>query len=237
MVRKKGGNIPSVASPIAHGKLRRGVRMKRSGFDKTVGRFNLIDTRDLLEGAGILMFLHWGTLLGAVREKDFIAHDDDIDVGFYFADVDRFLALKPGFEARGFEFITEDIDNREDGYIYKVVRNGVDIDLFPAREVRHLLKARLWQLDERTTVPARFLDSLETLEFLGETFKVPADPIGLMRNLYGKTWNIPIAGYPARVDWAVRMQKLVASPLKVPFYVIRFIKKRMMLRANGRKAR
>ena len=211
--------------------------MKQSYFDKTVGRNNLIDTRNLLEGAGIPMFLHWGTLLGAVREKDFIAHDNDIDVGFYFADIDRFLSLKSEFEARGFEFITGSIENRKDGYIYKVIRNGVDIDLFPAREVRHFFKGRLWQLDERTTVPMRFFDSLETLEFLGETFKVPADPVGLMRNLYGKTWNIPIAGYPARVDWAVRLRKLVASPLKMPFYILRFIRTRKKLREDGRKAK
>jgi lipopolysaccharide cholinephosphotransferase len=210
--------------------------MKQSYFDKAVGRKNLIDTRNLLEGAGIPMFLHWGTLLGAVREKDFIAHDNDIDVGFYFADVDHFLALKSGFEAQGFEFITGGIENRKDGYIYKVIRNGVDVDLFPAREVQHFCKGRLWQLDERTTVPPRFFDSLETLEFLGEAFKVPADPIGLMRNLYGKTWNIPIAGYPARVDWAVRLRKLVESPLKIPFYVARFVRTRRKLREEGRKA-
>jgi hypothetical protein len=210
--------------------------MKQSHFDKAVGRRNLIDTRDLLEGAGIPMFLHWGTLLGAVRERDFIPHDNDIDVGFFLSDLDRFLALKTSFEERGFEFITEGIRNREDGYIYKVIRDGVDIDLFPAREVRRFPKGRLWQLDERTTVPPRFLDSLETIEFLGETFKVPADPTGLMRNLYGKTWNIPIADYPARVDWMIRIGKLAASPLRIPFYVRRFITKRTRLRAEGRRA-
>jgi lipopolysaccharide cholinephosphotransferase len=210
--------------------------MKKSHFDKAVGRKNLIDTRDLLEGAGVPMFLHWGTLLGAVRERDFIPHDNDIDVGFFLSDLDRFLGLKNAFQAQGFEFITEGIRNREDGYIYKVIRDEVDIDLFPAREVRSFLKGRLWQLDERTTVPPRFLDSLEAIEFLGETFKVPADPIGLMRNLYGKTWNVPIADYPARVDWMIRIRKLVTSPLRIPFYVGRFITKRTKLRADGRRA-
>ncbi len=210
--------------------------MKQSGFDRTVGRKNLIDTRDLLEGVGITMFLHWGTLLGAVRERDFIPHDDDIDVGFYLTDLGRFLELKPEFEAKGFEFITENIDNREDGYIYKVIRDGVDIDLFPARVVHRFLKGKLWQLDERTTVQSRFLDSIETIEFLGETFKVPSDPRGLMRNLYGKTWNIPIADYPARVDWPVRIRKLLVSPLKIPFYVLRFIIRRTKLWADGRRA-
>jgi lipopolysaccharide cholinephosphotransferase len=209
--------------------------MKQSFFDKTIGLKNLVDTRDILEGAGIPMFLHWGTLLGAVREKDFIPHDNDIDVGFYFSDVDRFLALKPSFEVKGFEFVSDGIYNRKDGYIYKVIRDGVDIDLFPARKVRHLFKGRLWQLDERTTVPPRFLDSLEAVDFLGAKFRVPADPIGLMRNLYGKTWNIPIADYPARVDWFVRVQKLIASPLRIPFYVIRFIKTRMKLKSAGRR--
>jgi hypothetical protein len=210
--------------------------MKQQHFDKAVGLSNLIDVKAVMEGAGIPVFLHWGTLLGAVREKGFIPHDNDIDVGFFYSDLDRFLALRPTFEARGFEFIAEGIDNRKDGYIYKVIRDGVDIDLFPARKVRLLSRRRGWRLDERTTVPARFLDSLEDLDFLGVPFKVPADPAGLVRNLYGKTWNIPIADYPARVDWLTRGKKLILSPRRVPYYVARFVKKRNKLRKAAREA-
>jgi len=210
--------------------------MKQEYFDKTIGLRNLVAVRDILQGAGIRVFLHWGTLLGAVREKDFIPHDNDIDVGFYYSDIDKFLALGPVFEARGFEFITHDISNRVDGYIYKVIRDGVDIDLFPAREIHHTFRGKLWLLNERTTVNSRYLDSLETINFLGETFYTPADPIGLMRNLYGKTWNIPIANCQSRIDWSSRFSKALASPLKIPFYAVRFIKTRAKLRKAGRRA-
>ena len=212
--------------------------MKQAYFDKAVGLKNLVAVRDILQDAGIRMFLHWGTLLGAVRERDFIPHDNDIDVGFYLADLDKFLALRSEFEKRGFEFMSGgEISNRKDGYIYKVIRDGVDVDLFPAREVRRLFRGRLWQLDERTTVSSHFLDSLQSTIFLGETFSTPADPIGLMRNLYGKTWNVPIADYPARVDWRVRLGKFLASPTKIPFYTVRFATTRIRLFKKGRKAR
>ena len=41
----------------------------------------LIDVTDVLDEYGCTNWLSDGTLLGAIRENDFIAHDYDIDVG------------------------------------------------------------------------------------------------------------------------------------------------------------
>jgi len=74
-------------------------------------------------------FLVYGTLLGAYRDKDFISHDVDIDIGAfcheYDSDIEKVL-LKYGFKKKH-EFL---VDNgefaREETYIYK----DIHIDIF-----------------------------------------------------------------------------------------------------------
>jgi len=58
-------------------------RIFRHGFKKidiSIAKKNLLDFRRILNRNGIKFGLIYGTLLGAIREQNFIKHDEDTDV-------------------------------------------------------------------------------------------------------------------------------------------------------------
>ena len=172
--------------------------------------------------------------MGAVREKDFINHDDDVDVGVFARDRDAILALMPELEKRGFK--TYSVRGER---VYKIKRRAIQLDLF-FTVPKKTLRGRRWDLDGKTTIAARHLDRLEEIEFLGHCFPAPHDPLGVVRSLYGRTWNIPIPNSTSRQDWSRRIKMVFRNPGKVFFYARRFFagrrRARTLRRESTRKA-
>lgn len=191
---------------------------------------NMAIVRDVLARRNVPVFLNFGTLLGAVREHAFIPHDHDVDMGIYERDMDKFLASLPELSALGLGVCDIWANKR----CYSLLRCGEQLDVFVTRE-RHKLFGRSWNLDGKASLPAKYFDSLEDIDFLGYSFKVPHDPIGVVRNLYGRTWNIPIDGKVSRVDFASRSATALKSPGKTLSYVPTFIGNRIKWALAARK--
>ena len=64
-------------------------------------------------------------MLGAVREKDFIDHDEDIDLGADYKDVDKFLLML--FELRENAF---EVARWDDRGLISIIRNNEYIDIY-----------------------------------------------------------------------------------------------------------
>ena len=201
--------------------------------DRKAALENMVIARDVLAARNVQMVLAFGTLLGALREKGFIPRDDDVDVQIFETAEEAFVRAFPDLEARGLKFL-EKIDSPR---VYSFVRKGEQIDFFVARKKKYGIWRTGWDLDGREVIPFRHLRSLERLDFLGEEFSVPSDPYGVVRNLYGRTWNVPIAGRPARVSNLIRLKKVIADPGKVFFYVHRFVTRRLKWASFARQAR
>jgi lipopolysaccharide cholinephosphotransferase len=206
---------------------------KTRSMSRATALENMVIARDVLEQRGIPVFLTFGTLLGAVREHDFIPHDEDVDMHIFEKDEQAFRDAFPALEAHGLKLRKRVAETRR----YTFARGGEDVDFFLAREVSTRNGGRAWDLEGRMTLPSRHLDTLESIEFLGQRFSVPSDPLGVVRILYGKTWNVPIAHRPSQVGFKARYRKLVAHPEKALFYLHRFITMRLRWGNLARRVR
>ncbi|PKL07276.1 MAG: hypothetical protein CVV53_00400 [Spirochaetae bacterium HGW-Spirochaetae-9] len=190
---------------------------KRPIQDREAAFENLIIMRDTLARHGIKMFLSFGTLLGAVRGKDFIPYDDDVDIGIFDTDSEGFVEAVSELSSQGL-FLTQCWENKR---FYAFERKGEFVDVFTAMKKRRFLHDR-WDLDTRASVPARHLDTLEAIDFKGEHFFIPFEAPLLLRNLYGKNWRIPIQGCPSRFDVNAYIERLIANPEKLLYFLSRF---------------
>ncbi len=77
----------------------------------------------------ISYWLDFGTLLGAIRENDFIGHDEDIDVAMWLSDYTP--DIQKTMEKYGFVKIKDiTIDNLKYGYEESYIKSGVQVDIF-----------------------------------------------------------------------------------------------------------
>lgn len=151
-------------------------------INKIVALENLILLKSLLDANNIKFQLAAGTLLGAIRNHDFIDHDEDIDLALLDTERIKFLSILPKLRENGFELCRYD---RRD--LYSIMRNGEYIDLYffrPYDEDKMICSG--W------VVKSKFLlNSIEYL-FLGEKYLIPKDFDDYLKIEYGDNWHIPI---------------------------------------------
>ncbi|WP_294633407.1 LicD family protein [uncultured Bacteroides sp.] len=108
----------------------------------------LINVRDFCDAKGIMYYLAYGTLLGAVRHKGYIPWDDDIDIMMPREDYNRFLkefngyykdleVLAPELDLNYYAPYANVVDKRtllvEQSLNHKDI--GVKIDIFPIENI------------------------------------------------------------------------------------------------------
>ena len=97
-------------------------------LDKDIAMRNLVTLKEVADEYGFRFYLAYGTLLGAVREQDFIAHDEDIDLAAEFAQLDVLMAMLPKLLECGFKIARWE----ERGFI-SIIRDNEYIDICIAR--------------------------------------------------------------------------------------------------------
>lgn len=170
---------------------------------KEIAADNLTITKHILDKANIRFMLIAGTLLGAIREHDFITHDEDVDIAFLDDDRQRVLDVLPDLLSVGFSIARYD----ERGLL-SIIRNDEYIDFYffkpkPGNEVLRTCCGWL--------IPDKFLTRNTVIEFKGEQYNVPRDYTDLLKYHYGADWMTPTSwfdyGLPA---WKIRILKVKA---------------------------
>lgn len=157
---------------------------------------------NILNDAGIPFWLTFGTLLGAIREKSFINHDLDIDVGV-FDDTDFVLLDK---ELRGHGFVMKrkievfsSIES-EFGFELTYALNDVSIDIFVFSQkdkfvyTHDFLQGEMWgskiiyNIVRTLKLP---FDGLEEYSFLGNKVYIPKNYGTYLSSHYGDSYMTP----------------------------------------------
>lgn len=163
-------------------------RVKRN-LRKETATQNLFDFSDLLQQYEVPHFLVFGTLLGAVRDHDFIEHDTDVDLGAFAENLHEvnLLCRSTLLASYGFKILRQGKD------IISVVRDEEHIDLY------------LWTIDEPEYTCAQYRipsDQLKSgfgkIAFLGRNFATVRDPESDLAWRYGSDWRTPRRGYHAQ---------------------------------------
>lgn len=179
---------------------------QRAAFHK--GCKELLElTDDKLRNAGIDYWLTYGTLLGAYRDHDFIAHDYDIDIALYWEDRNKIkdLMLAAGMKLK-YEVHFGDWENPENiEYRFEYKNTFIDFDFYKVSGNMATTSNPSFLPGTNPVPGKKFLvitedlvspfTGLAEIEFLGRKYKVPANTEEFIIANYGKDYRTPIKNF------------------------------------------
>ena len=185
--------------------------MKRSKRVSKHGKEILFKIKQIFDDNDVFFWLEFGTLLGAYRERGFIKHEDDIDLGVMITDAANVQNI---LEKNGFRLFKKSmIKNVPEtvaqlqGYRYKKI--PIDFYFFATEndklycytfpELRDNNNNQISQtINGVKSYKARVktitfpYNGFETIDFMGEKFNVPSKTDIHLGSLYGPTFMTPM---------------------------------------------
>lgn len=146
---------------------------------------NLFDVDMQLSRFDIPHFLIGGTLLGAIREKNFLEWDKDIDLGIF---ADKYIYLNDIYNAlKQLEILGFTVTKFYSSVI--TLDRGIRVDIFPffTNSSCHYLKLGNYCLE----FPLECLPQLEPIQFCDKTFCIPSKSESFLLAQYGPDWKKP----------------------------------------------
>ena len=173
---------------------------------------------DILDELKINFFLHSGILLGAIRDKDFIKWDWDIEISVFSDELLPNIDLivdklkKNGFEIKN---INKKKDDSKIDFIgeYPIDVTGYTIWSWNYSKIRNVF----WRRE--LSIPGKFLDSFSKIEFLGRQFNCPKNPEEFLEFSYGD-WKVPLRTSDKDIYVAKDYKTIWTNPSMYKFIII-----------------
>lgn len=150
-------------------------------IDRKIAFENLKILLEILRKDDILITPALGTLLGIIRENNFIEWDEDIDLFVLEEDKEKLLNAFWDLKEVGFDLVRVE----RGGLLYSVMRNGEYIDFYIMEKLSPEVRgsADIFMLE-------RHLTDLIEWDFRGLSIKVPKDYEEFLELRYGD-WRTP----------------------------------------------
>lgn len=165
--------------------------LENTNYKQDIFRQILLLTKECLDDMNIPFFLSSGTCLGCVREKNFMEHDYDIDIGIHEIDYTPKLIAKMAEKGLILYRIYGSIQKGMEMsfYLSGKVRAKIDIFVHVDRGDKTCWFSYSPEGEKLQYCVSKF-DLVET-DFLGISVNIP-DPVKkYLTEHYGKDWRIP----------------------------------------------
>jgi len=161
-----------------------------STLNKEKAKTILFEIKNILDELGIEFFLLQGTLLGAIRDKDFAPGDEDLDIAAKIYNLaPKMRELIPVLRAKGFGLKL--FDNPYRFYVHiKIKKGGIRTD-FLSFDFNGDKAFRLGgrYIDKAKVYDRKLIENLKEIDFLGRKFNVFADAEKWLEIEYGSNWR------------------------------------------------
>jgi lipopolysaccharide cholinephosphotransferase len=149
-------------------------------INREISKENLLELKKVFDKNKIKFILSYGTLLGTIRENNFIEYDEDVDVAIL--DEDRLKLINTLFELRniGLEVVRYKKD------LMSVMKNGEYIDIYIFRKGYFG-----YRNTNKQVIKEKYLKDTIKYELFGVLFDIPNDYKNYLIDLYGQDWLIP----------------------------------------------
>ena len=144
---------------------------------------------------GIEILICYGTLLGAIRNQSFLAHDDDVDLLVLYKDVQ---SREEAVEQENIfckHLISKNIGIRKKpkgiGFWATDSKSKIQLDLFACWEPYKGQTMLMMEHLQYRTIDTYILSPSSKVKLLGIDFPAPSKPKTFLEERYGKGWEVP----------------------------------------------